>query len=179
MLTFLRILAGLVLLLALLAAAAFLLPRQVNISRDIQIDAVPPEAVFPYINSLEQMQAWNPWLERDADVAVSFEGPTAGVGAKMIWQSEQRDVGQGAQEIVESVENERVVSALEFGGRGDAVATLSLQPEDGGTRVTWGLDADLGNAPMLRWMGLAMDRMVGGDYETGLANLKALLETPR
>ncbi|WP_068119388.1 SRPBCC family protein [Tropicimonas marinistellae] len=175
MLTLLRILSGLLLLVCILIGVAYLLPREITVERDIVVEA-PPEAVFPYVNSLKEMQAWNPWLDRDPDVQLTFDGPDAGVGARMSWQSEQRDVGSGSQEIVESVENERVISALDFGDMGTASASLSLSAEGNGTRVTWGLVSDMGNNPVMRWMGLAMDGMVGGDYEAGLTKLKALLD---
>ena len=59
---------------------------------------------------------------------------------------------------------------------GIVTSWLVLRPEGDGTRVTWGLEADMGNAPVGRYMGLIMDRWVGGDFEAGLARLKALVE---
>lgn len=174
--TFLRILAGLGLLLAVLAGVAYLLPREITVERDISV-AAPPEQVFPHVNSLKAMQAWSPWLERDPAVQVAFEGPEEGVGARMSWVSDQRDVGNGRQEIVESTDNAEVVSSLDFGDMGTAKAILALAPDGEGTVVTWGLVADMGNSPVGRWMGLAMDGMVGKDYEAGLAKLKALVES--
>src|SRR5690606_16939708 len=43
--------------------------------------------------------------------------------------------------------------------------------------VTWSMQADMGNNPIGRWMGLMMDSIVGADYETGLASLKKLVES--
>ena len=57
-----------------------------------------------------------------------------------------------------------------------AVANFELVESDGKTAVTWGFETDLGSNPMARWMGLMMDSWVGGDYEAGLSNLKALVE---
>lgn len=54
---------------------------------------------------------------------------------------------------------------------------MCLSPVDEGTRVAWDLDSDMGAGPLGRWMGLMMDRWVGGDYEAGLANLKTLVES--
>lgn len=59
---------------------------------------------------------------------------------------------------------------------GTAEAWLSFVPEGAGTRVTWGLDAEMGNSPVGRWMDLMMDRWVGADSEQGLENLKSLAE---
>ena len=94
----------------------------------------------------------------------------------MRWVSDQRDVGTGSQEIVVSEPDSRVETALDFGEMGTATAFFDLAPGGGGSRVTWGFTTDTGFNPVGRWMGLMMDRWVGADYETGLANLKTLVE---
>lgn len=176
MMLFLRLIGGLVLIVVLLAAVSLVLPRQVNVERSAGISA-PPDAIFPYVNSLKRTQEWSPWLERDPDVAVTFDGPDEGVGAQMAWVSDQRDVGSGSQEIVSSTPNERVETALDFGDMGTALAYFTLAGEGSETTVTWGFDTDTGYNPMARWMGLMFDDWVGADYEDGLARLKALVES--
>ena len=171
-----NILIGLVALIAALAAGAYLLPRNVVVERQITIDAAPGD-IYPHINSLQAFVAWSPWQDRDPDMVVEFSGPEAGVGNVMVWQSDQRDVGNGRQEITAVLENEEVRTALDFGDMGTAEAWWTLAEGDSGTTVTWGLDADMGNTPMGRWMGLMMDGMVGGDYDAGLLNLKTLVES--
>ncbi|MCY4178887.1 MAG: SRPBCC family protein [Litoreibacter sp.] len=79
-------------------------------------------------------------------------------------------------EVIESVPNESVKNALDFGDMGTAIADYKLVEEGGITTVTWGLTADMGAGPIGRWMGLMMDDWVGADYERGLSNLKALVE---
>ena len=167
---------GLVVVLAVVfLAGGFLLPQTVTITRSIDI-AKPPNAVFPHVNSLKATQAWSPWLEIDPDVKVTFDGPDEGVGAKMSWSSEDPQVGQGVQEIIASIAEKRVETALDFGDMGTAKAEFLLDGKDGVTNVTWGLEADMGSNPVGRWMGLMMDSWVGADYEKGLKNLKALVE---
>ncbi len=99
-----------------------------------------------------------------------------GVGNKLTWASEHPQVGNGTQEITASVENERVETALDFGSMGTADAFFSLKANGDVTDVTWGFTTDMGSNPVSRWMGLMMDKWVGGDYETGLNRLKALVE---
>ena len=170
-----KLLAGIVVLVLALAAGAYLLPRVVHIERSVAINA-PPEAVFGYVNSLKATQEWSPWLERDPDVVVRYDGPESGVGAKMTWTSDAPDVGNGAQEIVASVENKHVETALDFGDMGTAKADFVLEGQEDETLVTWSLDADMGNNPIGRYMGLMMDTWVGSDYEAGLGKLKTLVE---
>lgn len=174
-----RILKWILIVVATLAAVVviggFLLPREVTVTRTVEIDA-PAEAIFPHVNSLKATQAWSPWLSIDPDVAVTFDGPEAGVGAKMAWRSDDPQVGQGTQEITASTDGQSVETALDFGEMGTATARFDLVAAGDATQVTWGLYLDMGAGPVGRWMGLMMDGFVGGDYERGLANLKSLVE---
>lgn len=170
-----RILIGLVALIAIVAIIGFFLPRNVVVEREILIDA-PPEAVFPHVSSLQAFSEWSPWGDIDPDMVVEYSGPDTGVGNVMEWQSEHPNVGNGRQEIVEMSENESVLTALDFGEMGTADAWWRLSEEGDGTRVVWGLNADMGNNPIGRWMGLMMDGWVGADYERGLERLAATVE---
>ncbi|HGG04291.1 MAG TPA: hypothetical protein ENK28_02440 [Aliiroseovarius sp.] len=171
----LKILAWLAGLIVVLTLVAFLLPRQVTVERSVMIKATPDQ-IFPQINSLKANNNWSPWLSRDPEIKLTFEGPDSGVGNKMSWQSDHPQVGNGAQEIVASVENQRVDLKLDFGPKGGADAYFLLAPEGDETQVTWGFETDMGRNPIGRWMGLMMDKWIGADYEAGLANLKALVE---
>ncbi len=170
-----RIVLSLIVLVLALVGISYLLPGKAEVSRSITIDA-PPEAIFPYVNSMQETEQWSPWLHRDPETQLSYSGPASGVGNTLNWASDHPQVGTGSQEIVESVENQSVQTALDFGPMGTATASFTLQPEGGQTQVTWGFTSDLGLNPMTRWMGLMMDGWVGEDYERGLTNLKALVE---
>ncbi len=169
-----RLLVGLVLLVVILAAVAFVLPREVSITRSARIEATP-EAVFPFINNLQAFTTWSPWQAMDPGMKQTFEGPAEGVGAKMAWDS--AEAGRGTQEIVASTPNERVENALVFDGMAPSTAVFSLEPAGEGTMVYWDLKTDMGLNPVARWMGfLFLDGWVGGDFERGLASLKAKVE---
>lgn len=173
---FRNILIGLVLLVAAAAGLAYLLPRNVIVEREIVVDA-PPEEVFEHVNSLQSFSEWSPWNDHDPDMVVTYSGPDSGVGNTMEWTSDHPQVGNGRQEITEVIENESVRTDLDFGEMGTAQAWWLLDETAGGTRVVWGLDADMGNNPVGRWMGLFMDGMVGGDYERGLQRLRTQVES--
>lgn len=170
-----RIAIGIVAVLVLLVAVAYLLPRQVQVSRQVVINATP-EAIFPHLNSLKATAKWSPWLARDPKTKVTYQGPETGVGAGMAWSSDHPDVGSGKQVIAASDPNRRVATLLDFGDMGTAKAEFLLHPKGDGTEVTWQFETDMGPGPIGRYFGLMMDGMVGGDYEKGLANLKALVE---
>lgn len=172
---FRNILIGLVSLVAVLAIVGMFLPRFVSVERDIVVNAAP-DAVYPHVNSLQAFSEWSPWGGIDPDMVVTYSGPDEGVGNVMEWTSDHPNVGNGRQEILEVVENESVRTALDFGDMGTAEAWWRLTPDGDGTRVVWGLTADMGSGPIGRWFGLMMDRMVGVDYERGLDLLQATVE---
>lgn len=165
-----------VILLAIFFAGGFLLPSQVHVERSTVIQAEASE-IFPYVNNFRRFNEWSPWAARDPDTEYSFAGPDAGVGAKMTWRSDHEEVGSGTQEIIESEPNRRVVSALDFGEMGTAKARFRLEPQGSGTKVTWMLDSELPPGPAARWIGLALDGLVGAEYEEGLARLKRKVES--
>jgi hypothetical protein len=170
-----RILGALLIVILVLVGVSYLLPGKAEVSRSITINA-PAEAIFPYVNSMQETEKWSPWLSRDPETKLSYSGPDAGVGNTLNWASDNSQVGTGSQEITESVENQTVLTALDFGPMGKASASFQLRSEGSETQVTWGFESDLGLSPMSRWMGVMMDKWVGADYERGLSNLKALVE---
>lgn len=172
---FKRLILGLILLMAVMAAAAFALPRHVAVERSTVINA-PESDVYSYLINLKKFNEWSPWAMRDPEAHYVFSGSPEGKGARMEWNSDHSDVGSGTQEIVEVEANKSVVVALDFGAKGVASATYTLAPSGAGTKITWGLQTDVGNNPLTRWMGLLLDRWVGSDYDEGLANLKKLVE---
>lgn len=163
-------------LLVALVGIGFLLPQAARVERATVV-AAPPATVFALVNSFRQFDRWSPWADRDPAMKVERSGAEFGVGAKYAW-SGNRAVGSGSQEIVASTPNREVRVKLAFGGfDGASEAVFTIVPEGEGSRVTWSLRTALGRNPVDRYFGLLMDRMVGPDYETGLARLKALAET--
>ncbi|MGH9750518.1 MAG: SRPBCC family protein [Candidatus Polarisedimenticolia bacterium] len=170
-----KILGFVILLAAVLAAIAYLLPRHVHVERALVIEA-PRSTVFALVNGFRRFNEWSPWAADDPDAKYAWEGPVYGVGARMSWTGDPEKVGSGSQEILESVPWETVRTKLVFGGQGDAVARFTLAPEGSGVKVVWGFDTDLGLNPIARYFGVLFDRMLGPYYERGLAGLKRVAE---
>jgi hypothetical protein len=166
---------GFVLIGILALAFAFVLiqPSKGHVEKSIVINA-PASAIFPHLNNLKSFTAWSPWSKMDPEAKQTFEGPEAGVGAKMNWDGEI--MGKGSQWVEESVENERVKTGLSFEGmEGKIWAEFKLSPEGNGTKVIWTYDGEnigLGGKAMWATMGM----MLGGQYEDGLKDLKQLVE---
>jgi len=161
-------------LLVIIAGGAYVLPGEAHVERHTVI-AATPEQIFAVAGSLKRFNEWSPWAGIDPAATYSYEGSDSGVGQKMSWVSKNPNVGSGTQTITDVKENERVVSTVDFGSQGQAVITLSLAQATGGTGVTWRFDAPLPGI-LERWAGLMFDNTVGGDFETGLRNLKSVVE---
>lgn len=163
-------------LVALAAVVGFFLPSSAHVERSIVINA-PACNVHGLVNSYRGFNRWSPWANIDPDgTTYEFAGPDWGVGAKQSWASEDNNVGSGSQVIVSSTPCSEVLSKLDFGSQGQADAFFKLQPVDAGTQVTWGFDTEFGMNLIGRYFGMMFDSMIGGNYESGLASLKALAE---
>lgn len=161
---------------ALLILAGFLLPREVTVERSVYISK-PPEAVFKYVNNLRNFNSWSPWYQLDPTTEYEYSGPESGIGATMSWQSENPSVGTGSQTIVTSEQNSLVRMDLDFAAQGMATSEIRLVRQDSGTNVTWWFSTDLGGSPIARWFGIMVKRMIGQSYEQGLQKLKNLVES--
>jgi carbon monoxide dehydrogenase subunit G len=152
-----------------------------HIERSIVINA-SPAAVYPEISNFKSLNVWSPWAALDPNTQYTFEGPEYGAGAKMNWTSTSDKVGTGSQWIIEANENHSVKSGMQFGGfEGNFTAELILEPVNEGTKVTWTYDGDVSNTGLMnnafgKIFGSFTDKMLGPQYEQGLASLKSVVE---
>jgi len=171
-----KLLLAVALLIVVLVAIGMLLPRKVHVERKVTIGA-PQGTVFALVDGFRPFPKWSPWQQLDPNMKVTLEGPDFGVGAKQSWTGDPKTVGTGTQEVIEAKAPELVVWKLDFAGQGPAEGRMTLsQAAAGGTDVVWGLDCDMGAGPIGRYFGLVMDKMIGKDFEKGLANLKGVAE---
>ncbi len=154
----------------------FFLEDKVQISRTITIDR-PASKVYKAVNSMHHFNKWSPWAQLDPDAKYEFTGPEFGVGSKMSWQGNE-EVGSGRQTIIESVADEMVKAELYFDGQGDdpSWATYRIKANGDQSEISWVFDADFNGDILGRYFGMMMDSMLGPQYETGLNNLKNLVE---
>jgi uncharacterized protein YndB with AHSA1/START domain len=170
----LRIVLGVVVLVVVLAAVGLLLPPHYKVQRSLEIGA-PADKVYALIVDPREWKRWTVWNRRDPAMKMEYSGAPSGAGAKWSWQSATE--GSGSMEFTDARPGERIVYRLSFPEFGmQSSGTLSIVPAGAGVRVTWTNEGDLGASPVNRWFGLMMDRLVGPDFEGGLANLKRLAE---
>lgn len=153
-------------------------PNEFRISRSAKMSA-PTSAVFAQVNDYHNWDAWSPWAKLDPNAKVTFEGPTSGTGAKFAWSGNDK-VGVGRQTIVESVPDELIRIKLEFEKpfKATNTAEFNFKPEGDQTLVTWSMFGT--NNFMGKAISLIMDcdKMVGAEFEKGLASMKAIVESP-
>jgi hypothetical protein len=108
---------------------------------------------------------------------ITYSGPPSGTGAGWAWKSKSE--GDGKMNFTASEPNRRLAYELFFPDFGTtSTGALELAADGTGTKVTWSMNGDMGSNPLFRWLALFGDKMVGPDFEAGLANLKALAEKP-
>lgn len=186
---FVVLIALLVALVALLAFAASR-PNDFRVERSTVVQA-SPEQVFEHLESFARWSAWSPWEKLDPAMKRQYSGPEKGVGAAYHWVG-NKQVGEGKMEITAVKPAEQLLVKLDFIKPFTAhnIAEFTLQPlvsaqaEGGGSdagacQVNWAM---YGPSPFIsKLMGLFfnMDKLIGKDFESGLASLKRIAEAPR
>jgi len=173
----LAIIVGVILVLvAALLGFAATRPDSFRIERRLRIQA-PLERIFPFVNDLRRHGEWSPWEKKDPAMQRTYSGAPRGKGSVYEWDG-NKNIGKGRIEIAEAVPSSKVVFDMHFIKPFEARNTgeFTLAPAGGNTDVTWAM---YGPSPFVsKVMGVffSMDRMIGREFEAGLANLKAITE---
>lgn len=158
---------------ALLAFSAVVAsrPGQFHVERSAEI-AAPPAVAFSLVNDFHRWQSWSPWDKLDPNQTRTFSGPAAGTGSEYHWVGNDK-VGEGHMTITESLPAQRVALKLDFLKPMKATNTtvFAFTPTAKGTQVVWSMDGTNNFFGKAFMMFNDMDKMVGGDFERGLANL--------
>ena len=150
-------------------------PDTFRLQRAATIKA-PPEKIAAILGDFHGWQAWSPWEKMDPAMKRSFSGAPKGKGAVYAWVG-NKEVGEGRMEITEAAPA-RVAIDLDFVKPFEAhnKVVFALAPKGDATEVTWSMQGPLPYVAKVVHVILDMDGMVGKQFETGLANLKALAE---
>ena len=165
-----------VLLIAALLIYAAIKPDSFRIERSTTIKA-PPEKIFALINDFHQWEAWSPWEKIDPALKRTYSGAASGTGAIYEWDG-NKDIGQGRMEITESTQASKVALKLDFVKPFEAhnMVDFTLAIQGDSATVTQAMYGPSPYISKLMTTFFSMEKMVGGKYEEGLANLKALAE---
>lgn len=171
-----KILIALAALVAVFLVIVALQPSDFRIMRSTTISA-PPAVVFAQVNDFHRWDAWSPWAKLDPAAKASFSGAPAGTGAVFDWDG-NKEVGAGRMTITESRPAERIGIKLEFFKpmAGNSRAEFIFKPEGRQTAVTWSMSGTNNFMAKAVCLFMNMDKMVGGQFEQGLAALKTISE---
>ena len=168
-----------VLVVAIFCVVVAMQPSHYHIERSATVNA-PAPVVFNQVNDFHKWDAWSPWAKLDPNIKTSYEGAPAGPGAMYSWIGNSQ-VGEGRMTITDSKPAELVKIKLEFIKPFAAInaTNFTFSPQGNQTAVKWTMDGD--NTFMGKAFGLFMnmDKMVGGDFEKGLAQMKAVSESAK
>lgn len=170
-------------LLLVLAIGALLLyaasrPKVMAVQRSALIQA-PAEKIHPLINDLHRFNTWNPYEKKDPAIKGSYRGPASGPGAGYDFEG-NKDVGKGSIQITGAVVPASVTMELHMiePMEGRNTIAFTLAPRGEATEVTWAMHGPSPFIARLAGVFFDMDRMIGRDFEAGLANLKSVAEKP-
>jgi len=150
-------------------------PDSFRVERSASVQA-PPEAVYALIDDFHRWEAWSPYERLDPAMEKTFSGAASGRGAVYAWEG--RKSGAGRMEITEASSASRVLIRLDFTRpfRASNTAEFTLEPRGDTTRVTWAMYGPSPYVSKVMGVFFDMDRMIGRDFEAGLADLKAAAE---
>ena len=173
-----KILIAIAVVVAGLVAVIAMQPATFEVSRTASI-AAPPADVFALVDDFHKWDSWSPWAKLDPAIKTTFEGASSGTGAVYAWVGNDK-VGEGRQTIVESRPGELVRIKLEFLKPFASVADteFAFSGDGSGTTVKWVMKGDNNfvSKAFCLFMG-GMDKMIGPDFDKGLAQLKTLAES--
>jgi hypothetical protein len=153
-------------------------PEAYHVERSIDVKA-PPEATFATISDFRAFPQWSPWGKRDPAMKTTLSTPSSGVGATYAWEG-NKDVGKGKMTMVETTPPNRVKIRLEFLEPFASTADTGFDIKSagaGGSAVTWWMDGKNNFVGKAFSVFMNMDKMVGKDFEEGLASLKRVVES--
>jgi uncharacterized protein YndB with AHSA1/START domain len=151
-------------------------PDTFRVQRAATVKA-PPEKIFPLINDFHQWGTWSPYETKDPAMKRSYSGAERGQGAVYGWEG-NKNVGSGRMEILDAQAPSKILIKLDFFTpfEGHNTAEFTMLPQGDGTNVTWLMHGPSPFIGKIMHVFINMDRMVGKDFEIGLANLKRLAE---
>jgi uncharacterized membrane protein len=157
---------------------ALFLKKDYSLQREIVVNK-PKAEVFEYIKSLKNQEYFNKWIMIDPNVKRSYTGVDGEVGNTVSWESENKNVGKGTQEITKIIPGEQVDFVIHFEKPFKNTADCFIkveQVEANKTKVIWGFSGRMAYPMNAMLLVMSMDNLLGPDLATSLENIKSVLE---
>lgn len=167
-----------IIIVAVVLIATLFVKKEYSVEREITINK-PKQQVFDYLVLLKNQNEFSKWAKMDSNAKFDFKGTDGTVGFISHWESQQKNVGTGEQEITKIDPGKRIDYELRFikpmqSKASESISTDSISANE--TKVKWNINGKMPYPSNFMLLFMNMDKMVGDDLSTGLTNLKALLE---
>lgn len=165
-------------LIAVPLIVAIFVKKDYEVEREITIDK-PKEEVFDYVKFLKNQDNYSKWATMDPDMKKTYRGTDGTVGFVSAWESDNKDVGKGEQEIMKITDGERIDFELRFFEPFESTEPAYMTTEsvsENQTKVKWGFSGHMDYPMNIMMLFMDFEKMIGDDLDTGLKNLKAVLE---
>jgi len=151
-------------------------PDRFSVRRAALINA-PADKVFPLIADFHEWRKWSPWEDRDPELKRTYGGAARGKGAVYAWEG-NRNVGSGRMEILEAESPSLVKIQLDFLKPFEAhnIAEFTMLPQGNATNLDWVMSGPAPFMSKLMQVFMSFDKMIGKDFEAGLARIKSVSE---
>jgi hypothetical protein len=177
-----KILVGIILVLAgiiiLLLIIGLFLRKDYSVGKEVVINK-SKITVFDYLKLLKNQNKFSVWGSMDPNMKTDFRGTDGTEGFVSAWDSDVKNVGKGEQEILKIIDGERIDYEIRFlkpfKSTSWAYITTTAVAENQ-TRVHWEFNGKMKYPTNLMLLFMNMEKMVGGDLDKGLQNLKSILE---
>jgi uncharacterized protein YndB with AHSA1/START domain len=152
-------------------------PAILRVRRSTTVNA-PPEAIYPLIEDFRRWAAWSPFEKLDPALRRSFSGAERGKGAVYAWEGNKK-AGQGRMEITDTSPPNTVAIKLDFLKPFEShnITEFTMEPRGEATEVTWDMHGPNSTSAKVMQSFISMDKLIGKDFEAGLANIKRVAET--
>ena len=162
---------------AALVARVATRPAIFRVGRSTTVNA-PPEAIYPLIEDFRRWAAWSPFEKLDPALRRSFSGSERGKGAVYEWEGNKK-AGQGRMEITDTSPPNGVTIKLDFLKPFEShnITEFTMEPRGESTEVTWNMHGPNSMPAKVMQSFISMDKLIGKDFEAGLANIKRVAET--
>jgi len=171
-----KLLVGVVAIVVVLVIVIAVQPSEFHVARTVSV-AAPAPVVFAQVNDFHKWSAWSPWAKMDPAMKQAYEGAPLGTGAVYTWVG-NHDVGEGRMTITESRPSDLIRIKLEFFKpfAGVSTAEFTFKPDGQQTLVAWSMTGRATFVTKAVQLFLNVDKMIGDNFESGLARIKSLAE---
>jgi len=171
-----KIAIGFLVVILVLVVVIALQPADFRVTRSAEINA-KPKVIFSKIQNFNHWKDWSPWEKMDPSMKKTLSGPTEGKGTVYEWTGNSQ-VGKGRMEVVDVIADQKVVIKLDFiePFAASNMTEFVITPKGEGATVTWSMSGKNNFVSKAMGLFMDMDKMIGNDFEKGLADLKKIAE---